>query len=78
MDTDSECDRRSETAITVVKTDSRRVCSTALRSVGLWKIELMGSPQYHRIEKPCHALCDLPLLKENSTATAMGASDQMR
>ena len=30
------------------------------------------------MEKPCHTLCDLPLLKENSTASAIGTIDQIR
>src|SRR5579875_1994059 len=68
----------SGTAMTVVRTDSLIVCSTAACSWGLCSTELTGSPQYHRMEKPCQALCDFPLLNENSTAMAIGTSDQIR
>ena len=40
--------------------------------------ELTGSVKYQRQEKPCQTLCDLPLLNENSTASAIGTSDQIR
>ena len=30
------------------------------------------------MEKPCQVACDLPLLNENSTAMAIGTSDQIR
>src|SRR5580698_9502465 len=60
------------TAMMVVRIESRMVCSTALRKRGLWKTELTGSPQYQRVKKPCHTLCDLPLLKEKRTARPMG------
>ena len=66
------------TAMIVVRTDSRMVWSTAPRRAGLWKTELIGSPQYQRVENPCHALWDFPLLNENSTAMAMGTIDQIR
>ena len=36
------------------------------------------SPQYHRIEKPCQMVRDLPSLNENSTAISTGSSDQTR
>ena len=68
----------SGTAITVVSTDSRRVWMTAACSCGLCSTELTGSLKYHRQEKPCQALCDLPLLNENSTAMPIGTSDQIR
>ena len=54
------------------------VWTTASRSAGLWKTELIGSPQYQRVEKPCHTLWDFPLLKEKSTAMPMGTMDQIR
>src|SRR5580700_9730401 len=68
----------SGTAISVVSTDSRTVWMTAACSCGLCRTELTGSLKYHRQEKPCQALCDLPLLNENSTASAIGTSDQIR
>jgi hypothetical protein len=36
------------------------------------------SVKYQRQENPCQTLCDLPLLNENSTAIAIGTSDQTR
>ena len=68
----------SGTAISVVSTDSRTVWMTAACSCGLCSTELTGSLKYHRQEKPCHALCDFPLLNENSTAMPIGTSDQIR
>ena len=66
------------TAMMVVRTDSRMVWTTALRSAGSWATELTGSPQYQRVENPCQTLWDLPLLKEKRTAMAMGTMDQSR
>ena len=66
------------TAMIVTSTDSRTVWTTALRRAGLWATEFTGSPQYHRVEKPCQTLWDLPLLNENRTAMAMGTIDQIR
>src|SRR5579863_7159637 len=68
----------SGTAMSVVKTDSRTVWITAACSWGLCSTEFTGSVKYQRQEKPCQALCDLPLLNENSTASAIGTSDQIR
>ena len=68
----------SGTAISVVSTDSRTVWMTAACSCGLCSTELTGSLKYHRQEKPCQALCDLPLLNEKSTAMPIGTSDQIR
>src|SRR6201986_1835653 len=68
----------SGTAITVVRTDSRTVWITAACSCGLCSTELVWSVTYQRQEKPCQALWDLPLLKENSTAITIGTSDQTR
>src|SRR5258708_9078684 len=51
---------------------------TAGCGAGSCKTELIGSAKYQRQEKPCHALCDLPLLNENSTAIAIGTNDQIR
>src|SRR5215470_16209822 len=68
----------SGTAIRVVKTDSRTVCTTAARSSGLLSTEFTGSPKYQRQEKPWKKLCDLPRLNENRTASATGTSDQIR
>src|ERR1700733_9825890 len=68
----------SGTAMIVVKTDSRTVWITAACSAGSCRTELTGSLKYQRQEKPCQVACDLPLLKENSTAMAIGTSDQMR
>ena len=51
---------------------------TAPRSCGLLNTELTGSPQYQRVENPCHTLWDLPSLNENRTAMAIGTIDQMR
>src|ERR1017187_4877932 len=71
-------DTPSGTAMIVVSTDSRSVWMTAACSAGLCSTELTGSLKYHRQEKPCHALCDLPLLNEKSTAMPIGTSDQIR
>src|SRR5580698_533149 len=68
----------SGTAMSVVRADSFSVTNIALCSCGLYQIELTLSPQYQRSERPWNADCDLPLLKENSTATTIGASDQTR
>src|SRR5580704_10176014 len=68
----------SGTAMTVVSTDSRTVWMTAACSAGLCSTELTGSLKYQRQEKPCQVACDLPLLNENSTAMAIGTSDQSR
>src|ERR1700749_2763883 len=68
----------SGTAISVVSTDSRTVWITAACSCGLCSTELVWSVKYQRQEKPCQALWDLPLLKENSTAITIGTSDQTR
>src|SRR5271154_2144152 len=68
----------SGTAMTVVSTDSRTVWMTAACSCGSCSTELTGSLKYHRQEKPCQLLCDLPLLNENSTAITIGTSDQIR
>jgi len=48
-------------------------CSAVLCST-----EFTGSVKYQRQEKPCQAACDFPLLNENSTASAIGTSDQIR
>src|SRR3984957_4720311 len=66
------------TAITVVSAESLSVWKIALCSCGLYQIELTLSPQYQRSDRPWNADWDLPLLNENSTAIAMGASDQTR
>src|ERR1700729_1463594 len=68
----------SGTAIRVVSTDSRTVSMTAACSAGSCSTELTGSLKYQRQEKPCQLACDLPLLNENSTAMAIGTSDQIR
>src|SRR6266581_3648929 len=56
----------------------RSVCTTAACSAGLCKTEFTGSEKYHRQEKPCHTAWDFPLLNENSTASTIGTSDQIR
>src|ERR1700761_2265111 len=66
------------TAITVVSTDRRTVWMTAACSCGSCSTELTGSLKYHRQEKPCQTDCERPLLNENSTAIAIGTSDQIR
>src|SRR5580704_13990301 len=66
------------TAISVVYADSLSVSNIALCSAGLCQIELTLSPQYHRHVRPWYVACDLPLLNENRTASAIGASDQIR
>src|ERR1700733_7060176 len=71
-------DTPSGTAMTVVSTDSRTVWITAACSAGSCSTELTGSLKYQRQEKPCQLACDLPLLNENSTAMAIGTSDQIR
>src|SRR5580658_6312159 len=68
----------SGTAISVVNTDSRAVWTTAACNCGLCSTELTGSLKYQRQEKPCHADCERPLLNENSTAMAIGTSDQVK
>src|SRR6202044_4031606 len=68
----------SGTAMTVVTTDSRTVWMTAACSCGSCRTELTGSPKYQRQEKPCQVDCERPLLNENSTAIAIGTSDQIR
>ena len=68
----------SGTAISVVSTDSRTVWITAACSCGLCSTELTGSLKYQRQEKPCQVDCERPLLNENSTAIAIGTSDQIR
>src|SRR5579875_2204476 len=68
----------SGTAIRVTYTDSRMVCTTAACRSGSCSTEFTGSVKYQRQEKPCQALCDFPLLNENSTASATGTSDQIR
>ena len=68
----------SGTAISVVYTERRSVCRTALCSAGLCRTDCNGSVTYHRIEKPCQTLCDFPSLNENNAAIAIGTSDQMR
>src|SRR6185295_11649310 len=54
------------------------VWTTAACRFGSCRTELTGSAKYQRQEKPCQTLCDLPLLNENSTASATGTSDQTR
>src|SRR6201996_5946992 len=66
------------TAISVVRADRRMVWITAACSCGLCSTELVWSVTYQRQENPCQALWDLPLLNENSTAIAIGTSDQTR
>src|SRR5579863_3565037 len=68
----------SGTAITVVSTESRTVWMTAACSWGSCSTELTGSLKYQRQENPCQADWDRPLLNENSTAIAIGTSDQTR
>src|SRR6266568_9419224 len=54
------------------------VWTTAACRFGSCRTEFTGSAKYQRQEKPCQTLCDLPLLNENSTASATGTSDQIR
>src|SRR5260370_42188188 len=54
------------------------VWTTAACRFGSCRTEFTGSAKYQRQEKPCQTLCDLPLLNENSTASATGTSDQTR
>src|SRR5207245_5114732 len=54
------------------------VWMTAACRFGSCSTEFTGSAKYQRQEKPCQTLCDLPLLNENSTASATGTSDQIR
>src|SRR2546429_3213590 len=54
------------------------VWTTAACRLGSCRTEFTGSAKYQRQEKPCQTLCDLPLLNENSTASATGTSDQTR
>ena len=68
----------SGTAMIVVSTESRTVWMTAACSCGSCSTELTGSLKYQRQEKPCQTDCERPLLNENSTAIAIGTSDQIR
>jgi hypothetical protein len=54
------------------------VWTTAACRFGSCSTEFTGSAKYQRQEKPCQTLCDLPLLNENSTASATGTSDHSR
>src|SRR6516162_10823797 len=54
------------------------VWTTVACRFGSCSTEFTGSAKYQRHEKPCQTLCDLPLLNENSTASATGTSDQTR
>src|ERR1700746_237107 len=54
------------------------VWTTAACRLGSCRTEFTGSGKSQRQEKPCQTLCDLPLLNENSTASATGTSDQIR
>src|SRR5580658_7068035 len=63
------------TVMTVVSTESLSVWMTAWCNCGSCQTELTGSVTYQRQLKPCHALCDLPLLKEKSTAMPIGRID---
>ena len=49
--------------------------NSAVCRVSSCHTERSGSPQYQRIEKPCHAVRDRPALNENSTAISTGTSD---
>ena len=51
---------------------------TAACTCGSFRTELTGSLKYQRQEKPCQLDCERPLLNENSTAIAIGTSDQIR
>ena len=68
----------SGTVMRVVITPSLIVCTTAVCRLASCHTDRIGSPQYQRIEKPCHAVRERPSLNENSTATATGSNDQSR
>ena len=54
----------SGTVIRVAITPSLTVCSSAVCSASLCHTDNVLSPQYHREEKPCHVVRDLPSLNE--------------
>ena len=64
--------------ITVATSPSTRVCSSAVCMDASFHTDRSGSPQYHRIEKPCQVVRDLPSLNEKITAMSTGSSDQIR
>ena len=68
----------SGTVIRVVITPSLSVCNSAVCSAASCHTDLAGSPQYHRNEKPCQLVRDLPSLNENTTAINTGSSDHTR
>ncbi len=68
----------SGTVITVVITPSFSVCSRAVCSDASCHTDRVASPKYHRNEKPCHVVRDLPSLNEKITAISTGSSDHTR
>ena len=68
----------SGTVMSVVITPSFNVCNSAVCSAASCQTDLVGSPKYHRAEKPCHTVRDRPSLKEKMTAISTGISDQAR
>ena len=49
-----------------------RLLDGAARSSGLWATELMGSPQYQRMEKPCHDALGLAVVEGEEDGDADG------
>ena len=68
----------SGTAISIVISESRNVWNIADRSAGSCQTESNASWYHHRREKPCHALRDLPALKEKTMAIRTGRIDHAR
>ena len=62
--------------MTMSRPASSRLWTSAWVYWGSWKIDWVGSPHHHLIEKPCHTLRDLPALNENRIAMTTGTSAQ--
>src|SRR5262245_1746721 len=67
----------SGVATAVVSAASSMLLNRARRRLGSAATEPTGSPQYHRVEKPCQELRDRPALNENWMAITTGSSDQI-
>ncbi len=57
----------SGVAMTMSRPASSRLWTSACVYWGSWKIDWVGSPHHHLIEKPCHTLRDLPALKRTGS-----------
>ena len=68
----------SGTAISMVSPASRRLCTSAVRSSGLYQSDSAAArlPTHHRSEKPCQLVRERPALNENAMAITTGTIDQ--